>query len=460
MKKYGLLLMALIFSVALVASASAEIKLKDVPADHWAASAVYDLVKMGVTNGYPDGTFRGNEKMTRYETAVFLSKLAQAIGTEDLKADIKALKDEIAALKGPGGGLPFSGGCQLDWKIGNLLTAAGSTQGAVANYRLKLSTTKYLGEDDNIKVNLDTMDFGWASTSGGVLATELLDIESNLRLNLAAFGFEKPVDLTLTYGPGVRQHTDTSGVLPSEDGMIYERPDTGILASTSMWGAEVAGMYIIKDHAASGKVNLSQVTGAIGYSFGNNLKLEATGDYLSSGAFSASAKDVRATIALAAPLAHKVEAVGKLGLSGTSASQIMLEGEVALDDLWETGTVANIRVSRIGAAYLDTGATFGDAEADMAGLDTFYRPLENATVNLGGKLVQSVSEGLSLVGKGDLRLDSNYSYSSSKGRLTAQGGISYTVAANTNLDAYYRVNQDKSTNDTTDMAALGLLYNF
>jgi len=54
-------------------------KFKDVPDDSWASDAVYGLVKRGITNGFPDGTFRGSEKMTRYEIAVFLNRMAEVL---------------------------------------------------------------------------------------------------------------------------------------------------------------------------------------------------------------------------------------------------------------------------------------------------------------------------------------------------------------------------------------------
>jgi len=468
-RKYFILFLVFAFSLSLILPAVAEeFKLKDVPDDHWAAPSVYDLVKMGVTKGYPDGTFRGNKMITRYETAVFLDKLAKALGG-DLKADVEALKEDMAQLKGPGGGLPFSGSFKSNWMIGNLL--ASGTRGLVANYRLKLSSVKHLGEGANVRVNLDTMDYGFfddgTTTTGGILATELLDVESNLRLNLVALGLENPVALKLSYGPGAKKHSaDPTGVLPSEVGVIYERPDTAVAAATSFWGMDVSGGYVAKGKTSSGKVDVSEINATVGYTLDavpllNVLRIETTGNYLSSGMFSSSTRDLRASIALTAPLTDKINASGTVGLGGGSSSnKLMVAGEVGLEDIWATGTIASIRVSKIGSQFLNTSSTFSDVESDMAGLDFFNRALENGTVNLGGEVVQAVSEDIKLIGKGDLRLSGDYKYSNSKGRLTAQGGISYAIASNASLDAMYRVHQDKSTGDTSDIAALGLLYDF
>lgn len=48
---------------------------KDVPTDHWAYQAVTDLQQKGILLGYPDGYFRGNRTLTRYEFAVALERL-------------------------------------------------------------------------------------------------------------------------------------------------------------------------------------------------------------------------------------------------------------------------------------------------------------------------------------------------------------------------------------------------
>lgn len=53
------------------------IRVKDVPADHWAAEAVRKVLSAGLMEGYPDGTFRGAGPVTRYEIAVVLSRLLE-----------------------------------------------------------------------------------------------------------------------------------------------------------------------------------------------------------------------------------------------------------------------------------------------------------------------------------------------------------------------------------------------
>ena len=47
----------------------------DVPAGHWARDAVTLLIQKGLLLGFPDGTFRGNQPITRYEAAQIFSRL-------------------------------------------------------------------------------------------------------------------------------------------------------------------------------------------------------------------------------------------------------------------------------------------------------------------------------------------------------------------------------------------------
>ncbi|MCL4499790.1 MAG: S-layer homology domain-containing protein [Chloroflexi bacterium] len=71
---------------------------KDVPKDHWAAESVRMVSDTGIMKGYPDGTFRGDRPVTRYELAVALQSLVEAIeqsqkplatGSSDIKLSPK-----------------------------------------------------------------------------------------------------------------------------------------------------------------------------------------------------------------------------------------------------------------------------------------------------------------------------------------------------------------------------------
>ncbi|MEG1727889.1 MAG: porin, partial [Acidaminococcaceae bacterium] len=79
------LVLAMAMALGVTATAFAANPFSDVPAGHWAYGSVAKLAAAGIVDGYPDGTFQGNETMTRYEMAQIVAKaLAKgAIGADD-----------------------------------------------------------------------------------------------------------------------------------------------------------------------------------------------------------------------------------------------------------------------------------------------------------------------------------------------------------------------------------------
>ncbi len=135
-------ILALVAVIALVAFAApafaAANPFMDVPMNHWAYDAIGQLAARGVLSGYPDGTYKGNQPMTRYEVA---SAVARALAVVDMtkasKQDVEMLKklvvefkDEldalgvkvdkidsrVAVLEEGVGGWKISGSFRMDWK--------------------------------------------------------------------------------------------------------------------------------------------------------------------------------------------------------------------------------------------------------------------------------------------------------------------------------------------------------
>ena len=84
------------------ASVMKDVNFPDVPKDHWAYSYVKSLADRGLLEGYPDGEFKGDRSMTRYEFAAIIyralqngapidSDMAKAIGEFD--PEINRIKD-------------------------------------------------------------------------------------------------------------------------------------------------------------------------------------------------------------------------------------------------------------------------------------------------------------------------------------------------------------------------------
>jgi len=101
-------------SVLLMGRAASATPFSDVPANHWAYQYIQSLAADGIIDGYPDGKFKGDRPLTRYEMAVVvarvIAKLQENIkppppytgptkqDLDKLQKLIDALKDELDAL--------------------------------------------------------------------------------------------------------------------------------------------------------------------------------------------------------------------------------------------------------------------------------------------------------------------------------------------------------------------------
>ena len=79
MRRVGYLLGALVIMLGVLAPALAQQPFSDVPLDHWAYNAVNKLAEQGLIEGYPNGTFKGKQPLTRYEFAQALARLMDRV---------------------------------------------------------------------------------------------------------------------------------------------------------------------------------------------------------------------------------------------------------------------------------------------------------------------------------------------------------------------------------------------
>ncbi len=78
MHKVGYVLGALLLLMVAL-PAFAQQPFSDVPTNHWAYNAVNDLAEKGLLEGYPDGTFKGKQALTRYEFAQAIARIMDKI---------------------------------------------------------------------------------------------------------------------------------------------------------------------------------------------------------------------------------------------------------------------------------------------------------------------------------------------------------------------------------------------
>lgn len=120
-ERRGGITMKKIFIVALlVASLTIFASFRDIPKGHWAEEYVKRLAEIGIVTGFPDGTYRGDESVTRYQIALLIVRTlnyldgvmkellntptAKINSVEEvlniLKNDIETLKNKVEILEG------------------------------------------------------------------------------------------------------------------------------------------------------------------------------------------------------------------------------------------------------------------------------------------------------------------------------------------------------------------------
>ncbi|MFH1617876.1 MAG: S-layer homology domain-containing protein [Candidatus Margulisiibacteriota bacterium] len=262
------IIFGIICALLLSVPAFAQVTFKDVPPTHWAADSVYELVKMGVTKGYPDGTFRGNNNITRYETAMFIANLANA-----LKKDLgKALVDEaaIGALvakalqKEIDASAAVSGTVFFDYSKGvsntNLINNFNIT-------RAYINLTNKFSDNVKTKVTLDAARFG-ATSFIDFVKYAYADINDVMPKNM--LGLPMSIGLRLgqqpTYWPGFADEvlgiryiapslTSNNGVISTADlGVaVMGTIDTGFLSQVNYTIMAVNGTGFTGPETNAGK---------------------------------------------------------------------------------------------------------------------------------------------------------------------------------------------------------------
>jgi len=67
---------------------------RDIPKGHWAEAYVQKLEEIGVVTGFPDGTYRGDEAITRYQIALYIVRTLDYV--EGLLNDKQAQIDQLS----------------------------------------------------------------------------------------------------------------------------------------------------------------------------------------------------------------------------------------------------------------------------------------------------------------------------------------------------------------------------
>lgn len=169
MKK--ILAIAAVAALTAGVSAYAANPFSDVSTSDWAYQAVSDLSDQGIVEGYPDGTFKGQQNMTRYELAQIIARL---MAKEDqLNAEQKATVDKLAA--------------QYADELANLGVRVANVEKKLGNVSFTGTAQFSYGKDFELTSVETKYKEGDADKDGHNLKTEFSDkYEGNLKLNAKA----------------------------------------------------------------------------------------------------------------------------------------------------------------------------------------------------------------------------------------------------------------------------------
>ncbi|UZD42663.1 S-layer homology domain-containing protein [Selenomonas sputigena] len=222
----------------------------DVPADHWAYDAVAQLADDGIIEGYGDGTYRGQNEITRYEMAQMVAK---AMAKEDqVNAQQKAMIDRLAA--------------EFSEELNNLGVRVSNLEDRIDNVKwtgeLRYTYEKKggngaqaydeVGTDNDLLFRLEPT----ATVNDHWKVKARLDATWNPEKD-SAEGKDAHVKLKRAYAAGHYGITDiNAGLIPyfSEQGVVYDENLSG--ASITV-GADqkLAGTFV------AGNVNMNRTAG-------------------------------------------------------------------------------------------------------------------------------------------------------------------------------------------------------
>ncbi len=152
MKKSLVLGMAMALGVS--ATAFAANPFSDVPAGHWAYASVAKLAAAGIVNGYPDGTFKGDQLMTRYEMAQIVAKAYAkgAIGADDklmaeFADELDNLGVRVAKLEKKADNVKITGEARFSYKDGHKMDVGEKEKFYQADLRTRLFLSGAINDD-------------------------------------------------------------------------------------------------------------------------------------------------------------------------------------------------------------------------------------------------------------------------------------------------------------------------
>lgn len=176
MKKSFLFAMAMTLGVS--ATALAANPFSDLPAGHWAYGAVAKLAAAGIVEGYPDGTFKGDKTMTRYEMAQIVAKaLAKgAIGADDklvseFADELDNLGVRVAKLEKNADNVKITGHIRVSYRQQSGKKSEGMADKGQSRVRSRLMFTGEVNDNWHYQARIENNQYFQGKNESGDSAT-------------------------------------------------------------------------------------------------------------------------------------------------------------------------------------------------------------------------------------------------------------------------------------------------
>ena len=182
MKK--ILAMAAVAALAAGASAYAANPFADVSTSDWAYQAVSDLSDQGIVEGYPDGTFKGQTNITRYEMAQIIARLmakedqynAEQRATIDKLAgeyadELDSLGVRVSNLEKKVGNISWSGDARMRYQ------SKDNSADDSWNGRIRINMKGQVNENTTVNARLSTGSVDFQGDDDANVTAELLNVK-------------------------------------------------------------------------------------------------------------------------------------------------------------------------------------------------------------------------------------------------------------------------------------------
>ncbi|MDD7655674.1 MAG: S-layer homology domain-containing protein [Anaerovibrio sp.] len=289
----------------------------DVPADHWAYDAVAQLVQDGIINGYGDGTYVGDQNMSRYEMAQIVAKAMAKSDAAD--NNNKALIDKLAAefsdelanlgvrvadLEAKTDNVKWQGLIRYDWNTTNYESQKKHRETEDNSLKLRFEPSMTINENwtGHARIDYDIQKDNTGADNGAEVAkiwTEGQYDKFNVKLGRfgsfsdASHGLVFDTEVTgaeFTYAPTeawkvkatagrYNPNTELADGTKKDDSATYWALEAGY--AQGKWDAGLGYHNVLDTHTyqKTGEDNGSFhiIDLGVGYAFDKNVKL--TGDY-------------------------------------------------------------------------------------------------------------------------------------------------------------------------------------